>query len=121
MTSTDRIDEKGTVTPDNNQGWTAQMNLVIYEHPLNEKLRTFMRVEHLFVQINGCKSFQHESQYSSFFGSLFALIDLLERNDIRAELGKDLERNEQSLVKWGLQECFWKHGQLTRRFGQRFR
>ncbi|MFT4925557.1 MAG: cell division protein ZapD [Phenylobacterium sp.] len=76
------------------------MNLVIYEHPLNEKLRTFMRVEQLFVQVNSCKDLQHEFQYVAFFDSLFALIDLLDRHDIRAELNKELEHNEQDLVKW---------------------
>jgi cell division protein ZapD len=76
------------------------MNLVIYEHPLNEKLRIFMRVEHLFIQINNYKSIGHEFQYHAFFESLFALIELLERNDIRGELSKELERNEKSLVKW---------------------
>lgn len=76
------------------------MNLVIYEHPLNEKLRTFMRIEHLFMQLNHCKNFQSDYQYRPFFDSLFALMELFERNDIRVELGKELERNEHSLVKW---------------------
>lgn len=76
------------------------MNLVIYEHPLNEKLRTFMRVEHLLTQVNNNKTLEHEFQYLAFFDALFALIDLLDRNDIRAELSKELDRNEQNLVKW---------------------
>ena len=42
------------------------MNLVIYEHPLNEKLRTFLRLEHLFAQVNSCRMMQHEYQYRAF-------------------------------------------------------
>ncbi|MFT5161789.1 MAG: cell division protein ZapD [Alteromonadaceae bacterium] len=76
------------------------MNLVIYEHPLNEKLRTFMRVEHLFGQVNSCKSLSEKSQTMAFFESLFALVDVLDRHDIRSELSKELEHNEQKLVKW---------------------
>jgi cell division protein ZapD len=76
------------------------MSLVIYEHPLNEKMRSFMRVEHLFSKIENCKNLQHEFQPMGFFEALFALVDLLERNDIRGELSKELERSENSLVKW---------------------
>ncbi len=76
------------------------MKLVIYEHPLNEKLRTFMRVEHLLQQVHNCKNLQYPFQPTAFFESLFALIELLERNDIRGDLGKELDRNEQSLVQW---------------------
>lgn len=76
------------------------MNLVIYEHPLNEKLRSFMRVEHLFSQLTSCRSFEHEFQHNGFFIALFALVDLLERSDVRNELTKELEKNETALVKW---------------------
>lgn len=76
------------------------MNLVIYEHPLNEKLRTFMRVEYLLTQLADCQKFEHEIQDTSFFVALFALLDLLERSDIRNELTKELEKSEAKLVKW---------------------
>lgn len=76
------------------------MSLVIYEHPLNEKLRTFMRVEHLFAQIDNCKDLQYEFQPMGFFEALFALIEILERSDLRNDLSKELERSEQNLVKW---------------------
>jgi len=76
------------------------MNLVIYEHPLNEKLRTYMRVEHLFAQLNSCKKLEYEFQALSLFSALFALVDLLERSDVRNELTKELERTEKDLVKW---------------------
>ena len=76
------------------------MNLVIYEHPLNEKLRSFMRVEHLFSQLASCRSFEHEFQQTGFFIALFALVELLERTDVRNDLTKELEKNEADLVKW---------------------
>jgi cell division protein ZapD len=89
-----------SVKPEKSSGSEGQMSLVIYEHPLNEKLRTFMRVEHLFAQVDGCKSLEHDFQFMAFFDALFALIDLLERNDLRSELAKELERSENNLVQW---------------------
>lgn len=76
------------------------MNLVIYEHPLNEKQRTFMRVEHLFGQLMSCKALQFDHQFQVFFDALFAMMDMLDRSDLRSDLVKELERNEQNLVKW---------------------
>ncbi|WP_286049593.1 hypothetical protein [Rheinheimera sp. KL1] len=30
------------------------MTSIIYEHPLNEKVRTYLRVEYLFQQVTNC-------------------------------------------------------------------
>ena len=76
------------------------MSLTIYEHPLSEKLRTYMRIEHLFHQLNVNRSLNQEMQYIPFFDGLFSLLDVLDRNDIRNDLVKDLEKNEKRLVQW---------------------
>lgn len=76
------------------------MTELIYEHPLNEKVRTYLRVEYLFQQVNLQLSLANESQQLGFFTSLFALIEVLDRNDIRPDLIKDVERCESALVNW---------------------
>ncbi len=76
------------------------MSLVIYEHPLNEKQRTFMRVEYLFGQLDSCRSLSHPFQLQVFFDALFAMVELLDRSDLRSDIAKELERNEHNLVKW---------------------
>lgn len=73
---------------------------IIYEHPLNEKIRTYLRIEHLFTQLNSLQDLTNETQQLSFFSTLFALIDALERNDVRPDLIKDIERCESQLVRW---------------------
>jgi cell division protein ZapD len=73
---------------------------LVYEHPLNEKVRTYLRVEYLFQQVNHQLSLANESQQLGFFTSLFALIEVLDRNDIRPDLIKDVDRCESSLVNW---------------------
>lgn len=76
------------------------MTELIYEHPLNEKVRTYLRVEYLFAQLNTQLALANESQQLGFFTSLFALIEVLDRNDIRPDLIKDVERCESALVNW---------------------
>jgi len=88
------------------------MASVLYEHPLNERIRNYLKLEQLFAQVNICAPINDASTEKSsttcniitnqhvFFNALFAIIDTLERNDIRGDLIKDLEKLEQNLVLW---------------------
>lgn len=72
---------------------------IIYEYPLQERVRTYLRLEHGFEQLNVSKGL-FQQQPDAFFQSLFSLSDLLERVDIRTELSKDLEAQQQRLKQW---------------------
>ena len=81
------------------------MTTILYEHPLNERIRNYLKLEQLFAQANNCaksdaaiNDIQHS--YQVFFSALFAIIDSLDRGDIRGVLIKDLEKLQQSLVVW---------------------
>ncbi len=76
------------------------MTDVLYEHPLNERFRNYLKIEQLFDQINSYDVDLITQQYHSFFSALFTILDILERNDIRGDLIKDLEKLEQNLVLW---------------------
>lgn len=73
---------------------------IVYEHPLSEKIRTYLRIEHLFTQLTALYTETQHAQQLSFFSTLFSLLDVLERNDIRPDLIKDIERCESQLVIW---------------------
>ena len=76
------------------------MTELTYEHPLNEKLRTYLRLEYLLTQLHNLNDLDSEWQQQAFFNALFDLIEVLDRNDIRPDLIKDCERSETALVKW---------------------
>jgi len=76
------------------------MSSVLYEHPLNERIRNYLKLEQLFTQATSCLSSNITMSHQVFFASLFSIIDTLERNDIRGDLIKDLEKLEQNLVLW---------------------
>jgi len=76
------------------------MTTILYEHPLNERIRNFLKLEQLFKQVNSCANSDVSTSHQVFFNALFAIIDMLERSDIRGELIKDLEKLQQNLVVW---------------------
>ena len=74
-------------------------NTIIYEQPLNERIRNFIRLEHLFQQ-----AFYTLRGYSIWdsratIRSLIDILDILTRSDIKTELLKELERHQASLSK----------------------
>ncbi|MGL4715642.1 MAG: cell division protein ZapD, partial [Aeromonas sp.] len=73
---------------------------MIYDFPLNEKSRTYLRLESLFCQISDNLESDQPWAHIAFFKGLFDLQELLERGDLRADLIKDLERLGQRLSHW---------------------
>lgn len=68
------------------------MNIITYEQPLNERIRTFLRLEFLFQQAN--HGLQHRSSWDTR-ASLTNLIEILNvfgRTDLKTEVIKELER-----------------------------
>ena len=76
------------------------MTTILYEHPLNERIRNYLKLEQLFLQAHSCADTDIQTNHQVFFNALFAIIDTLERNDIKGDLIKDLEKLQQNLVIW---------------------
>ncbi|GLS89848.1 cell division protein ZapD [Psychromonas marina] len=75
-------------------------NMITFEYPLNEKMRSYLRFEFLFLQIVKSKKFNHESDTTVFFKALFELLELSERCDIRHDLIKDLRLLSTQMKLW---------------------
>lgn len=76
------------------------MTTILYEHPLNERIRNYLKLEQLFVQAYSCANADIQTSHQIFFNALFTIIDTLERSDIKGELIKYLEKSQQNLVIW---------------------
>ncbi|WP_395755407.1 cell division protein ZapD [Edwardsiella ictaluri] len=73
---------------------------ILFEYPLNEKMRTWLRLEFLLQQL-----LQHRPQCDTsgaltFFRTLSDLLDVLDRGEVRAELLKELEHQQRKLMQW---------------------
>ncbi|MCO6441435.1 MAG: cell division protein ZapD [Nitrococcus mobilis] len=71
---------------------------IAYEQPLNERIRTLLRVE--FLHHQGQFGIAGESQWHSrlALSTLVELTDLLSRSDLRCELQKELQRLSNTLL-----------------------
>lgn len=73
---------------------------VLFEHPLNEKMRTWLRIEFLLQQLYQQQALDNTAIALTFFRAVADLLDVLERGEVRTELLKELERQQQKLLQW---------------------
>ncbi len=74
--------------------------VVLFEHPLNEKMRTWLRVEFLLNQLHETVPVDNSVAALGVFRIISDLLDIFERGDMRTELLKELERQQQKLRAW---------------------
>lgn len=83
---------------------SAEPRLLEFEQPLNEKMRTFLKVEALYQQalfhIEDSTDFSARAAVSS----LLDIVSILGRGDIRVEVFKELERHFEVLASYRLQQ-----------------
>lgn len=72
-------------------------NKIIYEQPLNERMRNLLRLEHLFDLIAYRSQDTVEWNCRNILESLLEINDLLTRSDLKTELIKELERHSSML------------------------
>ncbi|EIX1532279.1 cell division protein ZapD [Cronobacter sakazakii] len=73
---------------------------VLFEHPLNEKMRTWLRIEFLIQQMKALLPVSDHASALHFFRNVGDLLDVFERGDTRTELLKELERQQRKLQSW---------------------
>ena len=73
---------------------------VLFEHPLNEKMRTWLRIEFLIQQLSSLLPVHDHTTALHFFRNVGDLLDVLERGEVRTDLVKELERQQRKLQAW---------------------
>lgn len=71
----------------------------IFEHPLNEKCRTWLRLSHLFEQFDFHMPHANEWHARAAVTALLDIANVLSRADIKSELLKELDRYRHSLAR----------------------
>lgn len=71
----------------------------LFEHPLNEKCRTWLRLSHLFEQLDFHAPHSEEWHARAAMSALLDIAGVLSRADIKSELLKELDRYRQSLSR----------------------
>ena len=74
-------------------------SLVTYEQPLNERIRTLLRLEQLSNQLTASLQRQTIWDNRNTFCNLVDTLEILGRTDLKTEIIKELERHQQTLSR----------------------
>jgi cell division protein ZapD len=75
----------------------AHAILVLYEHPFHEGIRTMLRLEHLFERLAVLALRESAMDHHYALASIFEIMDVAARADLKSDLLKDLDRQRQQL------------------------
>jgi cell division protein ZapD len=71
--------------------------LILYEYPLNESIRTMLRLEHLFDRLGQLLARDAAVDHHFALSTLFEIMDVASRADLKSDLLRDLERQRAQL------------------------
>ena len=72
--------------------------MIIYEYPLNERIRTLLRLEDLFERLGVLLSRDDAIDHHFALLTLFEILEVASRADLKSDLLQELERQRQVLV-----------------------
>lgn len=73
-------------------------SVILYEYPFNERIRTYLRLEHLFRRLVELVPRDHAVDHHFALVTLFEIMDVAARADLKSDVLKDLERHKTHLA-----------------------
>jgi cell division protein ZapD len=71
--------------------------VILYEYPFNERIRTYLRLEHLFRRLGELIPRTHALDHHYALATIFEVMDVAARADLKSDVLKDLERQKSVL------------------------
>ena len=71
--------------------------MILYEYPFNERIRTYLRLEHLFRRLGELVPRDHAVDHHYALATIFEVMDVGARADLKTDVMKDLEKQKQAL------------------------
>lgn len=71
--------------------------MILYEYPFNERIRTYLRLEHLFLTLSTLMGRSDAVDHHFALTTIFEVMDVGARADLKSDVLKDLERQKQTL------------------------
>lgn len=72
--------------------------MILYEYPLNERIRTLLRLEDLFVRFDHFAVQSGPLEHHVALTTLFEILEVSSRADLKSDLLQELERQRQTLI-----------------------
>ncbi|MBT0569397.1 cell division protein ZapD [Curvibacter sp. CHRR-16] len=71
--------------------------MTLYEYPLNERVRTYLRLEHLFLRLSLLMARTEPLDHHYALATIFEVMDVASRADLKSDALKDLDKQKQTL------------------------
>ena len=71
--------------------------MILYEYPFNERIRTYLRLEHLFHRLGELAARDHPTDHHYAITTIFEVMDVAARADLKTDVLKDLDRQKHLL------------------------
>jgi cell division protein ZapD len=71
--------------------------VILYEYPFNERIRTYLRLEHLFLRLTELVSRESALDHHYALATLFEIMDVGARADLKSDVLKDLDKQKHVL------------------------
>lgn len=111
--------------------------MILYEYPLNERIRTLLRLEDLFERLDLFAERDHPLDHHVALTTLFDVLEIAARADLKSDLLQELDRQRQALAQYRnnpnvsrsaleeilgqIEEAFARLSALTGKTGQHMR
>lgn len=71
--------------------------MILYEYPFNERIRTYLRLEHLLRRLAELVPREHPLDHHFALVTIFEVMDVAARADLKSDVMKDLDKQRQAL------------------------
>ena len=71
--------------------------MILYEYPLHERIRTYLRLEHLFLRLHLLVTRMDDLDHHFALATLFEILDVAARADLKSDVLKDLDKQKHLL------------------------
>jgi cell division protein ZapD len=74
--------------------------VILYEYPFNERIRTYLRLEHLFQRLECLIARDTALDHHYALVTLFEIMDVGSRADLKTDVLRDLEKHKQQFINF---------------------
>ena len=74
--------------------------MIVYEYPFNERIRTLLRLEDLYEKFKFFARQEHPLQHHVALSTIFDMLEVAGRADLKSDLLQELARQKQSLLAY---------------------
>ena len=71
--------------------------MILYEYPLHERVRTYLRLEHLFLRLDKLVARVDALDHHYALATMFEIMEIIARPDLKSDLLKDLDKQRHLL------------------------